>query len=66
MAADKEKYDNAGKESWYWAFSKTFRMLMAQKSYHQPLFAKLNEVGFWNVNGKAPVDVTVWAHSVDG
>jgi len=69
LAADKAAYEAAladGKATWYWAFSKTFRMLAAQQSYHVPLFAKLNEPGFWKVNGKAPADVTVWSHSVDG
>lgn len=57
----------AGKLAWwYWPFSKQFRMLNIQKSYHQPLFARMNQPAFWTVNGKTPADVTVWSHSIDG
>lgn len=66
LAADKEKYEDSVKEGWYWRFSKTFRMLMMQKEYHLPLFAKFNEPGFWKVNGQTPADITVWSQSVDG
>jgi hypothetical protein len=69
IATEKEKFDadeKAGVRNWAFALSKVFRTLMAQKSYHLPLFAKFNEPGFWQVNGKTPADVTVWSHSVDG
>ena len=66
LAADREKYEFSAKDGWNWQFSKTFRMLMMQKSYHLPLFAKFNEAGFWKVNEQAPADITVWSNSVDG
>ncbi len=62
LKADREKY--AG--NWYLPFSKTFRMLNIQGTYHQPLFARFNETGFWKVNGDKLADLTVWSHSVDG
>ena len=65
LTADREKF-LAGKESWYFAFSKTYRTLTIQQSYHLPLFARFNTPSFWKVNGQAPMDVTVWSHSVDG
>ena len=68
LDADKKKYEEdkaAGKTNWYYAFSKRYRSLIAQKDYHEPLFAKLNDRSFWSINGKTPADVTVWAHSVD-
>lgn len=68
LEADKAKFEEdkaAGKNNWYFDYSTRFRTLLAEKDYHQPLFAKFNEPGFWKVNGQAPADVTVWAHSVD-
>ena len=56
----------AGKPTWYLPFSKAFRMLVEQKEYHQPLFARFNELEFWKVNGAATADVTVWAYALDG
>ena len=69
LDADKKSFEDdqaADKSKWYFAFSKTYRTLAEQKDYHLPLFAKFNEPGFWQVNGKQPADVTVWSHSVDG
>ena len=69
LATDKANFEAdqaAGKRNWFYAFSKRFRSLVAQQEYHQPLFASLNTSEFWQVNGKPPADVTVWAHSVDG
>ncbi len=65
LAADRERY-LAGKDTWYFAFSKTYRLLEIQADYHLPLFARFNETSFWRVNGAAPAEVTVWSHSVDG
>ena len=68
LEADKAKYIEdkaAGKHNWFYAFSKRYRTILAQKEYHEPLFAKLNDPSFWSVNGKPPLDATVWAHSVD-
>jgi len=68
LEADKARYEEdkaAGKFHWFYDFSKRYRTIVAQKEYHQPLFAKLNEPSFWSVNGKIPSDATVWAHSVD-
>lgn len=68
LEADKAKCEEekaAGKRNWFFDFSKRYRSLVAINSYHLPLFAKFNEPGFWKVNGKAPAEVTVWAHSVD-
>ena len=68
LDADKKSYEEdqaAGKGNWYFAFSKAFRMLVEQKDYHLPLFAKFNETEFWKVNGASPADVTVWAHALD-
>jgi hypothetical protein len=68
LAADKKIGEGevaAGKDDWRFQFSKTYRTLVEQKEYHQPLFAKFNETDFWKVNGAAPTDVTVWAHAVD-
>lgn len=62
LKADREKFV----DHWYWPFSQTFRMLNIQGSYHQPLFARFNEPGFWKINGETPSEVTVWSHSVDG
>ena len=68
LEADKAKFEEdkaAGKNNWFFAFSKRFRSLIAEKDYHLPLWAKFNEPGFWKINGSAPADVTVWSHSVD-
>jgi hypothetical protein len=65
LAADQERF-LSGKDTWYFAFSKGFRTLLVQQSYHLPLFAKFNQAGYWKVNGVTPTDVTVWSHSVDG
>lgn len=69
LAADKAAaatLEQEGKQAWYLQFSKTYHTLMVQNSYHLPLFAKLNEPNFWKVNNKAPADITVWAHAIDG
>ena len=66
LAADQAKYEFSAREGWYWAFAKTYRTLNIEQSYHQPLFARMNEAGFWTVNGKVPADITVWSHAVDG
>jgi len=69
LEADKAAYEAdvaAGKSNWYFAFSKNFRTLNVQRSYHLPLFAKFNKASFWTVNNQAPADITVWSHSVDG
>ena len=65
LAADRQKFES-GKDTWYFGFSKTYRTLVIQRDYHQPLFARFNRADFWKVNGAAPADVTVWPHSVDG
>ena len=66
LAADKRAFDEGKLIWWYWPFTKQFRMLNIQKSYHQPLFADFNKPDFWKLNDSAPADVTVWSHSVDG
>lgn len=68
LAADKAKFEAdkaAGKSNWYYEYSKRYHTLIAEKYFHKPLFAKLNDPGFWKVNGKTPADVTVWAHPID-
>jgi hypothetical protein len=65
LEADRKQHES-GKNTWFFSFSKAYRTLAVQKSYHQPLFAKFNQPSFWRVNGAAPADVTVWSHSVDG
>jgi len=65
LAVDQERF-LAGKDTWYYSFSKGFRTLLVQQSYHLPLFAKFNQAEYWKVNNVTPADVTVWSHSVDG
>jgi len=68
LDADKKKYEEekaAGKMNWFYDFSKRYRSIIAQKEYHQPLFAKFNDPAFWTINGQHAKDVTIWAHSVD-
>ncbi len=69
LTADKQKYlaDVAGgTNNWYFAYSKNYHTLVLQNSYHLPLFARFNEADFWKVNRRAPLDLTVWSHSLDG
>jgi hypothetical protein len=66
FAKDLDDYRNQrGNSSWFFEKSATYRTMMAMKAYQYPLFVRMQAASFWTVNGAAPAEVSVWAHSVD-
>lgn len=63
--ADHERTLSEGRKGWYLEKSKQYRSLVIQADLHRRLFADFNRSDFWRINGKAPRETTVWAHSVD-